>query len=445
MKMSKYFLALLATATLWSCNVIDLGGSGDGNDEELENLTMEYTMRQARSAKRGISGPMQLESDITLLAPGVCWQYNWGASVPMARIMHENNMAFYPMAWNNHFGAGEMRAYKEAYPEDAQFILAYNEPNLTDQANMTPEVAASYWPELKQFAQQTGYKLISPAVNYGTLAGYHDPIKWLDEFFSQPGVSLDDVDGIAIHCYMPSGESLKSFVRLFDKYNKPIYMTEFCHAGSGITNDVAQQQRYMADVLNFMECDDKVGGYSWFMVRGSGSWKAISLLNTNAKEPALTELGAEYVYFSTFDKNCYYPTSEAFPAAHYRSNNAEALAESKEWQNTPKIKSSSDVTGPVVLCDFFATFMWVEYGIEVEEDGDYELLARYANLVDGTFDFEIDGQKVATKTFTATGSEDAWKTDKTDKITLTKGRHIMRVSLVGGRANFNWFCLRKAK
>ena len=438
MKLTHTLLLSLAAVALLSCTPID-----EPNKENIEDLTMEYTIRQARSAKRGISGPMQLNTDITLLAPGVCWQYNWGSSVPLAQVMHDNGMAFYPMAWTNHFGANEMRNYKNNFPDDAQFILAYNEPNLTDQANMTPEVAASYWPELKNFANEVGYKLISPAVNYGTLAGYSDPIKWLDEFFAQPGVSLDDVVGIAVHCYMPTGESLKSFIRRFDKYNKPIYMTEFCHAGSGITNDVPTQQRFMADVLNYMEADDKVGGYSWFMSRGSGSWKAISLLNTNANNPALTELGLEYVYFSSFDKNCYYPTGEAFPAAHFRANNAEALAEGNGWENTPRIKASSDATGPVVLCDFFANFMWVEYGIEVVEDGTYELLARYANLVDGTFGFEIDGKRVATHTFPATGAVDAWKTNRIEGFKLTKGRHTLRVVLDGGRADFNWFCFRK--
>lgn len=432
---------MAAAALAASCTPID-----SPSDENIENLTMEYTIRQARSAKRGISGPMQLDTDITLLAPGVCWQYNWGSSVPLAQVMHDNGMAFYPMAWNNHFGADQMRAYKQQFPDDAKYILAYNEPNLTDQANMVPSVAASYWPELKNFAEQTGYKLISPAVNYGTLAGYSDPIKWLDEFFASDGVSIDDVEGIAVHCYMPSGESLKSFVRRFDKYNKPVYMTEFCHAGSGITNDVASQQRYMADVLNYMEADDKVGGYSWFMSRGSGSWKAISLLNTNANSPELTPLGLEYVYFSSFDKNCYYPVGEAFPAAHYRSNNAEALAEGNEWQNTPRIKASSDATGPVVLSDFFATFMWVEYGIEVAESGTYELLARYANLVNGTFGFYIDGEKVGSHTFENTTSEDIWKTARAGSdIQLSKGRHTLRVVNEGGRANFNWFCFRQTK
>ena len=87
--------------------------------------------------------------------------------------------------------------------------------------------------------------------------------------------------------------------------------------------------------------------------------------------------------------------------------------------------------------------MWVEYGIEVVEDGTYELLARYANLVDGTFGFEIDGKRVATHTFPATGAVDAWKTNRIEGFKLTKGRHTLRVVLDGGRADFNWFCFRK--
>lgn len=434
-------LTLATTMAVLLCTSCEPSFPLDGGDE-LENLTMEYTIRQARSQKRGISGPMQLQTDVTLLAPGVCWQYNWGADVPFADVMASNGMVFYPMAWNNHFGAEKIRAYKAAHPE-AEYILAYNEPNLTDQANMTPAVAASYWPELKNFAKEVGLKLISPAVNYGTLSGYHDPIVWLDEFFACEGVSLDDVDGIAVHCYMPNGEALKSFIRRFDKYGKPIYMTEFCHASGNITNDVLSQQNYMADVLNYMECDDKVGGYAWFMSRGSGSWKAISLLNTNAKEPALTELGAEYVYFSSFDKNCYYPTGEAFPAAHYRSNNAEALAEGTKWEGMPKIKASTDVTGPVVLSDFYATFMWVEYGIEVTKSGTYELLARYSNLADGTFTFSIDGSEAFTYTFPSTNNDTVWKTANAGEVTLTEGRHVLRVALAQGRGNFNWFCLRE--
>ncbi len=435
--------ALMAGCTLIPTNQPNGGGN---NGDDISDLNMEYVVRQKRSHKRGLSGHPQIESDITLIAPGVEWVYNWGATVPFPVLLEQNDMFFYPMAWNANFGAQQMRDYKASNPE-AEYILAYNEPNLTDQANMTPEVAASHWGALKAVAQELGMKLISPAVNYGTLAGYSDPIKWLDEFFACEGVSLDDVAGIAVHCYMPSGESLKSFIRRFDKYNKPIYMTEFCHANNTITNNEATQQNYMSDVLNYMECDDKVGGYAWFMLRGSGDWKAISLVNTSAKEPALTNLGKEYVWFSSFDKECYYPTEEAFPAAHYRSNNAEEVAEGTEWKYAPKIKASTDTTGEVMLTDFYSTEMWVEYGVEVEEAGTYELLVRYSAFVDATYHFTIDGDEVShtlPKVYEL-GATEQWKTSRIEGLNLSKGKHTLRVALTNGRANFNWMCFRKTK
>lgn len=439
----RLILTALASAVLMAgCEFLPSPQPNGG--DSIEDLNMEYVVRQKRSPKRGLSGHPQLETDLTLIAPGVGWIYNWGATVPFPAVMQQNNMLFLPMAWNANFGAQQMRDYKAATPQ-AEYILAYNEPNLTDQANMTPEVAASHWGALKAVAQELGMKLISPAVNYGTLAGYSDPIKWLDEFFACEGVSIDDVAGIAVHCYMPSGESLKSFIRRFDKYNKPVYMTEFCHAGSTITNNEVQQQNYMSDVLNYMECDDKVGGYAWFMLRGSNDWAAISLVNRSAKEPALTPLGEEYVWFSSFDKECYYPTEEPFPAAHYRSNNAEALAEGSGWEYCPKIRATTDTTGRVMLCDFFGTQMWVEYGIEVEEAGTYELLVRHSNITDGSFTFSVDNNSLS-HTFAKTneiGAADVWKTDKIEGFNLSQGKHILRVALTNGRANFNWMCLRK--
>lgn len=435
--------ATLATMLLSGCSLLPSVEPNGG--DSIEDLTMDYVVRQKRSAKRGMSAHPQLETDISLVAPGVGWLYNWGSSVPFPVILKENDMIFYPMAWNANFGAEQMRAYKRDTPE-AEFILAYNEPNLTDQANMTPEVAASHWGALKAVADELGMKLISPAVNYGTLAGYSEPTKWLDEFFAQPGVSLDDVAGIAVHCYMPSGESLKSFIQKFYKYGKPIYMTEFCHAGSGITNNEMQQQLYLSDVLNYMECDDNVGGYAWFMERGSGDWKAISLVNASAKEPALTDLGKAYVWFSSFDKECYYPTEEAFPAAHFRSNNGEAVAESTTWAYCPRIMASTDVTGEVMLTDFYNTEMWVEYGVEVEESGEYELLVRYSTFQEPIFVYTVDGNEIS-HTFAKTyelGEEEVWKTTRIKGFNLSKGKHVLRVALSQGRANFNWMCLRKA-
>lgn len=437
--LSKWVMTAVALFAAVACTPFTPSDGVD--DENLEELTMEYTIRQKRSAKRGLSAHLKLETDLTLIADGVGWYYNWGTTVNFINTMKESNILFYPMAWNLNFNADAIRSAKSVCP-DAEYILAYNEPNLVDQANCTPAEAASRWGELKALAAELNMKLTSPALNYGTKEGYHDPIVWLDEFLAQPNVSLDDMDVIALHCYMPTGEALKQFIRRFDKYGKPIFMTEFSHANGAISNNVAQQQTFMSDALNYMESDDKVAGYAWFMNRASGNWSAISIVNSDPKNPALTDLGEEYVHFSTFDKECYYPTGEAFPAAHYRSNNAEAGAEGTTWEKSPAVKASTDVTGPVALYDFFGTQMWVEYGIEVAKSGTYDLLVRYSNLTDGNFTFTIDGNEVS-HLLPNTGSESSWKTSKVEGFELSKGKHILRVSLTKGRANFNWMCFRK--
>ena len=68
-----------------------------------------------------------------------------------------------------------IRTYKATHPQ-CEYLLAFNEPNLTDQCNYTPQQAAVQWPRLKELADELGMKLVSPAMNYGTLGGYSDPV-----------------------------------------------------------------------------------------------------------------------------------------------------------------------------------------------------------------------------------------------------------------------------
>jgi hypothetical protein len=152
---------------------------------------------QNRSAKRGVSYSFQIPEDANLLGTGVSWFYNWGPNISESvnTATQTAGMDYFPMAWNGNFNADQIRAYKAAHPE-CEFLLAYNEPNLTDQANMTPAQAAANWPALKSLADELNMKIISPAMNYGTLSGYSDPIVWLDEFFKL--IPIDDVDGIAV-------------------------------------------------------------------------------------------------------------------------------------------------------------------------------------------------------------------------------------------------------
>ena len=60
----------------------------------------------------------------------------------------------------------------------SDWLLGFNEPNYSNQANLSPQAAATLWPQL----EATGRRLVGPAVadcgssggscNYGTLAWY---------------------------------------------------------------------------------------------------------------------------------------------------------------------------------------------------------------------------------------------------------------------------------
>ena len=399
------------------------------------DFNVDYPMTQARSTKRGIcSNVRNPQFDIPTLSEGVGWYYNWSANVPTDNILallRDFDMQFLPMTWNNSYNPEYIRIYKQLMP-DAPYLLAYNEPNLTDQANMTPSQAAAKWGDIKALAKETGMKLISPAMNYGTLAGYSDPIKWMDEFLECDGVSLDDMYGIALHCYMPSVKALRDYIHLFEKYGKPIFLTEFCHATEIITNNETTQYRYLCDALNYLEIEPMVEGYAWFMDRASGDWAAVSLLNSSGSAPALTDMGKEYVYFSSFDTKKYYSIRQPIPAEHYSATSMTAAAA----EAAPRVCPTTDETGILNLCDFYNVGSWVEYNVNIPVSGKFAIALRYNSSVrDSEFDISIDGKSVGVVILP---KESVWKTLWLENVDISAGRHKLRLTLNDGRADFNW-------
>jgi hypothetical protein len=47
---------------------------------------------------------------------------------------------------------------------------------------VTPQHAAQMWPQFEAVASQAGAKIVGPAMTWGTMAGYEDPVVWLDAF-----------------------------------------------------------------------------------------------------------------------------------------------------------------------------------------------------------------------------------------------------------------------
>ncbi|MDP4238567.1 MAG: glycosyl hydrolase [Bacteroidota bacterium] len=384
---------------------------------------------QKRSDKRGVSYDIPYTGDLPVLSQGVSWFYNWGTS-PNSAISstYSQYMDYFPMAWNG-INATAVRAFKAAHPE-CKYILAFNEPNLTDQANMTPTQAAAKWPDLKAIATELNLKIISPAMNYGTLSGYSDPITWLDEFFTL--VPLSDIDGIAIHCYMNDPGALAWYVGRFAKYHKPIWLTEFCSweynapLTTNATVGYAYQRDGMVQKIEALELNPQVVKYAWFIPRtnNDGEFPYMQLLKKvqgTVPAGALTELGQIYVNMSSFDSTRFYGVNEKIAAKDY-------------MRSYPvKLEASSDLASniPIQLGSFDSN-LFAEYFIDVPAAGAYPLTLRIANTagVNPTFKISSNNVDLITQSVASTGGINNWDI-RTINVNLAAGKQTLRITSTG--------------
>lgn len=409
----------------WFCRGIVVCGTllfSSCNQPEPNDGSVASLM--TKSAKRGVAFNFSVADDLPLLTDAISWDYNWGNDQNSfaASWMDEEKVEFCPMCWSNNYNANRIRAYVQTHPQ-TKYLLAYNEPNLTDQANMTPEKAAERWGEIKALAHELKLKLVSPAMNYGTLANYNDPIKWLDEFFLQPGVSIDDVDAISIHCYMASPQALQDYVARFYKYNKPIWMTEFCAWEDYAIHSAEDQMKYMCAVLNYMEQDPKIERYAWFIPRYKDAFPYMSLL-TSVQPYELTPAGKVYCGFSSFDKSVWLRA-----AARVSATNYVALS---DYQI--QVRPSTDGEG--LMLSVFSSEQSADYQIYVGKPT-VEMQLRYAGG-SGDMIVWVDDEPMALVALEATGNMKQWTT-KTIPVNIPAGKHQLRLEMQSGVVNIAWF------
>ncbi len=264
-------------------------------------LFLSNISAQERNFKRGLGYGSHSVADMEVIAQGISWWYNWWHQPDNSQILsvyRNYNMEFVPMAWNGNFNKSAMRAYLANHP-DVKYILGFNEPNFLDQANMTPSQAAAVWHHIEEIADEFNLKIVGPAMNYSWVGGapseivdgqiihYNDPFVWLDAFFAAcPNCR---VDYIAVHSYMNHVGALEWFINQFKKYNKPIWLTEFC-AWEGEVS-VATQKNFMKAALAYLDSDNDIYRYAWFSGRSNGN-PHFGLFGESGQ---LTELGKIYV------------------------------------------------------------------------------------------------------------------------------------------------------
>lgn len=415
--MQKKLLYILLAFILVACGA---------TSEKPDSASVYPDKQMHRSEKRGVAFGFARLDDAMLLSPSISWFYNWGPDfrvVDLDTWFALDSVVFFPMAWNGGYNAERIKAYATAHP-NCKYLLAYNEPNLNDQAHMTPSAAAQNWPSLKALATELDLKIVSPAMNYGTLEGYHDPIKWLDEFFEL--VPLSDVEAIAVHCYMSSVSALESYIDMFSKYGKQIWLTEFC-AWDPVPGNAEVQMNYMCEALNMLEQKPQVERYAWFIPRTSSSVDSAPYMQllTHSSPSELTDAGKIYTKFSSFDKSVWLDASRGVPANSYialSDNNIQIRP--CEGTDSMMIKNLSEGK-------------WVEYQLFIPE-GSKELQICFASPVTCSVAYYIDGTIMDIAETGRSGETMVdwivWQIP----TTLPSGRHSLRVLMGRGSMNMKW-------
>lgn len=469
-------------AALISCATAKPAGGG------VTQLTTDWQGLPNPVGKRGVSYSFEQdktpEEDMALLASnnGIKWFYNWyvqpeGKANQAAK---KYNVAFYPMVWNNWEFEDQLAAWLAENP-GVEYLLGFNEPNLTDQCNYTPSEAAKYWPRLVKFAKKHNLKVVAPAMNYGTLENYWVPWVWLDEFFGIdsideatgnvkvnkgfPGVSLDDIDAISVHCYMPDAGAMKWYISQFKRYGKPIWMTEFCSweysQPDAEWQNLEHQMQFMSEAIIYMELDPYVEKYAWFIPKGSDDEHNIPANKLLSKTvlpdmtpPKLLPLGEVFVNMSVCDKTVWVPAGERISASNITDTLFSEYINSEfdpdemrlDWPRKEQgftkgsgvhFRPGTDEGGAALDLFDFTRMKWVEYQVEVPETKTYTLSLRNTALEATQMEILVDGNTGANITLNPAS---AWTTG-TVAVDMEAGKHTLRLKVIEGDCALNWLIL----
>jgi autotransporter-associated beta strand protein len=209
----------------WSGLAIDTQGSSTAAGTALVQNTATGSTTQrwlisssGKYPKKGVGGsnfayPVEAK-----------WNYNWGRNITSG-ILPED-ASFYPMQWGNsswdigsnqgplwqHYSDWRRRA-------DGIHLLGFNEPDRTDQSNISLSTVITNWPRYHSM----DLPLVSPAP--GTPS-------WLNNFYTQADALGYRVDYTALHLYPgpSSGSSnglISSLQSAYNDWNRPVWLTEF--------------------------------------------------------------------------------------------------------------------------------------------------------------------------------------------------------------------------
>ena len=246
---------------------------------------------KAPNSKRGLAWPREgkQEDVLPFTKPGskISWLYNWSPH----GTKNAESLQFVPMQWN---AGGIDELQRNVKRDNAQTLLAFNEPELPDQSNMSAEFAAEQWLKHIEPLRKQGVRCGSPGISS---AGH--AVGWLKDFRARIQKGGSDVDFWCLHWY---GVDIGGFYDyIWSTHHqldasKKVWITEFAATNWNKDNPLPRDhvENFARETIKYLETLDWVEKYCWFgAMRDPGTvGKWARLLDDDGK---LTPLGKDYV------------------------------------------------------------------------------------------------------------------------------------------------------
>ena len=177
------------------------------------------------------------------------WGYNWLSDASGL----DSSIPYIPMLWgpsSDFTGTWQANA-ETGIANGAQYLFSFNEPDMSTQANLSPEAAAVAWKQyMEPFAGRV--KLVAPAVTNGQGDGIG--LSWLTQFLS--ACSDCTIDAVAMHWYYAGNpiDTFKSQITdMASQTGKGIWLNEF-----GATGSDSEKSAFLQEVMPWMDSNDSI-------------------------------------------------------------------------------------------------------------------------------------------------------------------------------------------
>jgi hypothetical protein len=218
------------------------------------------------SAKRGYADTGGNYSGLQATNAG--WYYTWGMGLGNPGDFDALQVPMF-RSWTN---MSTHLNWILTRPEPVEWVMCYNEPERSDQDNLTVAEAISRCTTISNGLAGSGAKLVTPAVSDTS-----DGKTWMSDFHTQAGAAGLTFDAVAFHWYGWStpdniSQAFANFQGSVNWYhnlwNKPVFISEFAihdWGGSYTDEEITEANRQFLDLaIPWLESTSYVEGYAWY-------------------------------------------------------------------------------------------------------------------------------------------------------------------------------------